>query len=116
MREPTSDVYGLWSDDNNRNNVYSATKTRLLTSVTKSDRVVHVVKLHVYMFSVPCCDVRCEFRIKNDVRFVLTPICFVGVSCFIDVLYIYLYLYLVSVGCEAGTASPSGAPEFIPGY
>ena len=30
------------------------------------------------------------FPRKNDVRMVFTPICFVGGSCFIDIICIYL--------------------------
>jgi hypothetical protein len=46
-------------------------------------RVVHVVNFHVFTFVVPCCDVRYNFRVKKYVMFVLTPLCFVGDSCFI---------------------------------
>jgi hypothetical protein len=50
-------------------------------------RVVHVVILHVLS---SCCRVRYDFRVRNEVRFVLTPIHFVGGSCLIYVISIYL--------------------------
>ena len=36
-----------------------------------------LILLCVFTFWVPCCDVRYDFRIKNDVRFVFTSSCFV---------------------------------------
>ena len=50
----------------------------------------NVVKLHVFTFVVPCCDVRYDFRMK-DVRSVFNPICYVGSSCFV---YVFFYVYL----------------------
>ena len=49
-------------------------------------RGVHVVTLHV----LSSCFVRYDFRVKNYVRFVLTPICFVEGSCFICSRLIYV--------------------------
>jgi hypothetical protein len=40
---------------------------------------IRVVKLHVFVFIVPCCDAL-RFPGKNDVRFDLTPICFVAIG------------------------------------
>jgi len=81
-----------------------------------------------------CCDCRSCLLwcpCKNDVRFVLTTICFVGSSCFIYV-FVFIYVYwcptrflyqmmFVSfnsnttvVTCEAGTANLSGTHEFTP--
>ena len=81
-------------------------------------------------FSMPWCPIR--FPQKNDVRFILTPSCFLGYSCFIYVLNIYLRILGVKhdfhemfdsrncngigVICRAGTASRPGAPEFTPGF
>ena len=42
-------------------------------------RVVHVVKLHVFTFSIPCCDVRYDFHVKA--LFDSSPICFISVIC-----------------------------------
>jgi hypothetical protein len=73
-----------------------------------------------------------DFRVENDVRFVLTPICFVGVfDSFMLFGFIYVYWcparfpYQImfaslnsnttGVRCGAGTAHPSGTHEFIPG-
>ena len=38
------------------------------------------------------CDICCDLRIKNDVRVVFAPICFVGGSCFIYCICIYLHI------------------------
>ena len=81
-------------------------------------------------FSMPWCPIR--FPPKNDVRFILTPSCFLGYSCFIYVLNIYLRILgvkhdfhemfdsrncnRIGVICRAGTASRPGAPEFTPGF
>ena len=53
----------------------------------------NVVKLHVFTFVVPCCDVRYDFRMK-DVRSVFNPICYVGSSCFVCVFF-YVYLRML---------------------
>ena len=52
----------------------------------------NVVKLHVFTFLVPCCDVRYDFRVK-DVRSVFNPICYVGSSCFVYVFFLCLFTY-----------------------
>jgi hypothetical protein len=92
-------------------------------------RVVHVLKLHVFTFFVPCCYVRCDFRVKNYVRFALFPNCFVDAHVlFMLFVFIYVYwcptqfpyqmMFVSSNGnttvltCGAGTAYHSGAPEF----
>jgi hypothetical protein len=49
-------------------------------------RGIHAVTLHV----LSSCCVRYDFRVRNEVRFVLTPIRFVGGSCLIYVISIYL--------------------------
>ena len=36
-------------------------------------RVVHMIKLHVFTFLVPQCDVRCDINVKFDVRLSLVP-------------------------------------------
>jgi hypothetical protein len=68
---------------------------------------------------------------KNEVRFVSTPICFVGVSCIM--LFVVTMPTVVQhdfhirwcscrlsvtrrVSCGAGTANPFGTPEFTPGF
>jgi len=92
-------------------------------------RVVHVVKLHAFTFLVPCCDVRYD----NNVRVVLTAICFVGGSLSIYVICMYSrywsltrFLYQMmfvsfnsnttDVICGAGPANRSGVPEFTHGF
>ena len=58
-----------------------------LTPVFRSARV----QLHVFIFLVPCCDVQ-DFRVKNDVRFVFMPICFVGVNV-LFMLFVLFYTF-----------------------
>jgi len=56
-------------------------------------RVAHAdTCLHVFMFLVPCCDVRYDFRVKTMLdSCVLTPICFVGVPYYLCQLYLFTY-------------------------
>ena len=69
---------------------------------------------------------------KNDVRFVFTPICFVGSSCFVNVICMYLrigptifpyQMMFVSFNSNtmrgnsgANTDNSDGAPNFTPGF
>ena len=53
-------------------------------------RVVRVIKLHIFTLLFPYCGDRCDINVKCDVRFVFTPICFVGSSCYSYVSCIYL--------------------------
>jgi len=96
--------------------VVSHRKTFIFTCLS-GVRVVHVVK--------------CVFS-KNDVRFVSTPICCVGVSRIM--LFVINYVYCCStrfpyqmmfvsfisnttgVICGAGTANSFGTPEFTPDF
>ena len=58
--------------------------------------MVHGINVLVKLFGQDqstCCDVRDDFFSKNDVRFVLTPICFVGGSCLNYLCYLYLFTY-----------------------
>ena len=88
--------------------------------------LVHVVQL----FFSSCCDV-CHSELKNDVRSVLTPICFVIMfMLYLCSLYLFTHpkrlpyrimLVLLNrnttdVTCGAGTVYPSIAPEFTPSF
>jgi len=88
-----------------------------------------IVNFHVFTFVVPCCDVRYNFRVKEDVIFVLTPLCFVGDSCFIcfyvrwcPTRYTYKMMFVSSnsnmTGATSGarTAKPFRAHEFTPDF
>ena len=96
-------------------------------------RVVHAdTCLHVFMFFVPCCDVRYDFRVNTMFdSCVLTPICFVGGSVlFMSIVFIYVFwcatrlpnkMMFVSFNssttgatCGAETANPCEAHEFSP--
>ena len=82
---------------------------------------VQLVELHVFMFLVPG---------KKDVLFVFTPICFVGCSCFINVICIvywlpthiqyhnmFLWFYSNTTVVTSGARSanlPENTPAFTP--
>jgi len=93
-------------------------------------RVVHFVKLHVFTFfgSVLLCT---QFPCNNHVQFIFTPIYFVGIHVLL-MLFVFINIYwcptrfpcqmmfmsfnsnMTGVTYGAGTANPSGAPEFTP--
>ena len=98
-------------------------------------RVVHAdTCLHVFMFFVPYCDVRYDFRVNTMFdSCVLTPICFVGGSVlFMSIVFIYVFwcatrlpnkMMFVSFSssttgatCGAETANPCEAYEFSPAF
>jgi hypothetical protein len=98
-------------------------------------RVVHAdTCLHVFMFLVPCCDVRYDFRVKTIFdSCVLTPICFVGGFVLImSIVFIYvcwcttrlpykmMFLSFNSstTGATRGaeTANPCETHEFSPAF
>jgi hypothetical protein len=97
--------------------------------------VVHVVKMYVFTYLNSCCYIVCplQFQLKNDVRFVLIPICLAikGFMFYLCYLYVFAYtgvptrfpcqiMFLSSnsnttdVTCGAGTANPTGAHECTP--
>jgi hypothetical protein len=50
---------------------------------------------------------------------VFIPICVVGISCFINVIYVYLRVLVLFNGnatSGAGTAYPPPTPEIFPGF
>ena len=89
--------------------------------------VYHVAKSHVVTLFVRV------VSSKNDVRFVLTPTCFVGIHVFC-MLFVFIYVYWCSTRflylmmyvslysntmsgtCGAETANTSGAPVLTPGF
>jgi len=72
--------------------VYPSTAPEL-APIFSGVRVVHVVQLHVFMYLVPCCDVRYDFRVNvmfgSSLRFVLKG--FVLYLC-----YFCIYLHILA--------------------
>ena len=52
--------------------------------------VFQVVKLHVFTFLVPCCDVCYDFRVKTMFDSSYLPVCFVRGS-FIFMLFVFMF-------------------------
>ena len=62
--------------------------------------VVHAdTCLHVFVFLVPRCDIRYNFRVKTMFdSCILTPICFVGGSVlFMSIVFIYVFWCTISL-------------------
>ena len=95
---------------------------------------VPVVILHVFPFLVRIV-LSATISEKNDVRFVLTPTCFVWGSCFIYVICIYLRIPMsnaisisdvmmfvlfnnntTGITCSVEIGKPSGAPLYTPRF
>ena len=92
-------------------------------------RVVQFFKLHVFKLLVPCCDVRCDCRVKTMFGSPSLPYDLAGVHV-LSMLYvsIYIYWFLTRFQCQmmfasfktnttgvtrgSGTVNPSGAAEF----
>ena len=53
--------------------------------------VVHVVQFRVFTFSFRCCDVRYEFCVANDIRFIFTPFVLQEVHVF-SMLFVIIYV------------------------
>jgi hypothetical protein len=83
-----------------------------------------VVKVHVFAFLFPYCDIHYDFRVKTMFSFssLFTPICYVGGSRFICVdFFLNLYTYTgvqhdFHVTSGTRTAKPTGELEFTPGF
>ena len=98
-----------------------------LVSSNSSVHILHVVYCPVFMFLVPCCDLHYDILIKMMFGLSFSELICLW-SSFINVIYIYCYccpkrfpyqMMFVSFKCSmtgtiigAGTAYPSGAPEF----
>ena len=65
-------------------------KTVLLCGV----RVVHVVKLHVFAFLIPCCEVRYDFRVK--MMFDLSWLPVLQEVHVLFMLFVFIYVYWCS--------------------
>ena len=82
-------------------------------------RVVHVYQLHVFNSLLRC---PLRFPRKNDVRFVVTSICFVGRSFFLiinvpfQIIFIPFNSNTTGVISGAGIANHFGASEFLMGF
>ena len=53
----------------------------------------------VSTFWAPCCDVRYDFHIKNDVRFVITSICLYEGACLVYVICVCLCMVVSNIYC-----------------
>ena len=87
--------------------LYVSTSLEFVPEFRTRGRVVHFLLLYVSTFSVWCCDVRDEFRITNDVRFVFTPTC--HIERFVSYLC-YLCLFVMSSGGFKGGAPGARPP------
>jgi len=93
-KESNNDGFHMWSK-----NCLSCQSTCVCTRFFSFVRVVHVVQLHVLMFSFPCCSVRYDFLVKPMFDSSQLPFCFAGGPCLFVFCFCFGYVYLFTYSC-----------------